>query len=625
MAALTIPTIFTAVDKLSSVVAKMQGNVSKFASETQKKYAQMSRSAQEWQTNFSQIGMAAGIAGAAIIAPLGFATKASSEFEDQMANVATLVDTSKESIKDMGNQVLDVFTKAPVKLDDLTEALYKIRSAGIPAAQAMDVLSKAAILGVAGRGTTLQAGDAITSAINVFKDEGLSTNKIASMLFETVKQGKTTIEGMSESFGATANIVHNGGVKLNDFLSATAAMTVMGEPATQAMNQIRASVFGLEKPTTRMKFLFKELGVRDVKGLITKFGDLGNAMSAIEDKGKKLGVNMGQAWGKVGAYAAVIALTGNSKGAYNTNLAGMNNSDADLAAAYADKLNTMKAQSQLLQNELQYFGIKVGTALLPILVKLAKMIAPVVQWFGKWIENNPRLAQVIIVTVGAIGALLLVISALAFAGSGIASMIKLWAGLNLWLAGTSETVATAVEAESIAVSGFGGMLGTVTTEFELADTAATGFFATLSAFVIPAALTALAGFALYKAFQNDQDADYRVSGRKYQSLGYNSPEMTAYMDWNAKQTTMSDRFDIFDKLWMQQQKNTQNNGNDNKKMPLLSNTNTAAIQDQNLRQDSQGHIRMDIHDPGGHVKAVDSTGKLIIPVSLKQGSTTGNK
>src|SRR5882762_767505 len=178
MAALTVPTIFTAVDRLSSVVSKMGGNVSKFATETQKKYAAMSRSMQNIQTNASQIGIAAGVMGAAIMIPLHRAVQEAIDFEDQMATVATLVDTTKESMVSMGKEVLDVFVKVPMPLHDLTDALYKIRSAGVPAAQALDVLNKSAILGTAGRGTATQAADALTSAINVFRDEGLSTNKI---------------------------------------------------------------------------------------------------------------------------------------------------------------------------------------------------------------------------------------------------------------------------------------------------------------------------------------------------------------------------------------------------------------------------------------------------------------
>lgn len=630
MAALTVPTIFTAVDKMSSVLSKMQGNVGKFASESQKKYAAMSRSMQNIQSNASQIGMAAGIMGAAIMVPLAVSVKKAIEFEDQMTNVATLVDTTKESITQMGKELLDVFVKVPVPLHDLTEALYKIRSAGIPAAQAMDVLNKAAILGVAGRGTAVQAADALTSAINVFRDEGMSANKIASMLFETVKLGKTTIEGMSESFGATANVVHAGGVKLKDFLAATAAMTVMGEPASQAMNQVRSSVFALEKPTTRMKYLFHELGVKDVRQLIGKFGNLGNAMKAVEDMGTKRGVNLAKAWGKVQAFAAVISLTGNGKAAYNNNLAGMANSEVDQAAAYADKLNTMKAQAQLLQNELQYFAIKAGTVLLPVLVKLAKMVQPVVEAFGRWIDSNPTLAKVILLTAGAIGSLLVIIAPLAFAVAGVASVMKLWAGYQLLVAERAALVTAATVTETGAIGGLGTVIGTVEAEFVAADIAATGFFATLSAFALPAALVALSGLAIWKVvseYQKEQAyGDSLLKPEHFNSKTQtgkispfsNTKEETAYQAWwlqGAKSTSSADTSlnrSNFDKLHGKEFKPLID-------MSMLNNLNSGQNGSQN------GRIDLHINDPGGHVDSSKTIAPMHIPVSLHQGSTTNNR
>jgi len=627
MAALTVPTIFTAVDRLSSVVSKMGGNVSKFATETQKKYAAMSRSMQNIQTNASQIGIAAGVMGAAIMIPLHRAVQEAIDFEDQMATVATLVDTTKESMVSMGKEVLDVFVKVPMPLHDLTDALYKIRSAGVPAAQALDVLNKSAILGTAGRGTATQAADALTSAINVFRDEGLSTNKIASMLFETVRLGKTTIDGMSESFGATANVVHAGGVKLNDFLAATAAMTVMGEPASQAMNQVRSSVFALEKPTTRMKYLFHELGVKDVRELIIKFGNLGNAMKAVEDMGTKRGVNLAKAWGKVQAFAAVISLTGNGKAAYNNNLAGMANSEIDLAAAYADKLNTMKAQSQLLKNEMEYFGIKVGAALLPVLVNLAKMLQPVVEWFGKWIDNNPTLAKVILLTVGAIGSLLVIIAPLAFAVSGIASVMKLWAGYQLMLAESAAVATTSLATEAVTVTGFGGALSGVTAEFALAETAASGFFATLATFVIPAALAAMAGWSLWGAFKEYEAGQHHYGGDSNKTPFFNGgvgdmKEEKAYEKWVADQKKYIPGVDYSDNALATRFAKMYGANPDAKTYPQLTE------KDATLKSDTtKTNNRIDLHinDPGGHIDNSKTITPAHIPVSLHQGSTTGKQ
>ena len=51
-----------------------------------------------------------------------------------MANVSTLVDTTVENMDEMGESVLRLSKKIPKPINDLTEGLYYIRSAGIGAA-----------------------------------------------------------------------------------------------------------------------------------------------------------------------------------------------------------------------------------------------------------------------------------------------------------------------------------------------------------------------------------------------------------------------------------------------------------------------------------------------------------
>ena len=54
-------------------------------------------------------------------------------FEDKMGNVATLIDTSTESIDAMGDSILRMATdeKIPVGINDMASGLYQVRSAGI--------------------------------------------------------------------------------------------------------------------------------------------------------------------------------------------------------------------------------------------------------------------------------------------------------------------------------------------------------------------------------------------------------------------------------------------------------------------------------------------------------------
>lgn len=628
MPALTVPTIFTAVDKLSSVISKMQGNVGKFATDTQKKYAAMSRSAQAWSTNSRQVALSAGIMGAAIIAPLALSVKKAMEFEDQMANVGTIIDTTKESLTGMGNQVLSIFTKVPVKLDDLTEALYKIRSAGIPAAQAMNVLNSAAKLGVAGRGTTVEATQMLTGAIKVFASEGLNANQIAGLLFETVRKGNTKISDMSEAFGATAPIIAAGGVKLKDFSAMVSAMTSVSTPAAQVMNEIRASVIAMEKPSTRMAFLFHNLGIKNLQEGITKFGNLGGVMQAVEDKAKSMGVNINKAIGKVNAMTAFTLLTSISKQDYQKNSSSMNTSDADFAAAYALKLQTLKAQSQLLSNELQYFAIKAGTVLIPILVKVAKFLQPVIEGFGHWIDNNPKLAKAIIFTAGAIGSLLVVIAPIALIISGIADAVKLWAGLNLLLAGNAAVATTAIASQTVVVGGFGSALSGVTGAAATANGAMETLIGTIAAFVIPAGLAGLAGYGIFKSFQSDAARDAQ---RTVANLDPYSKEGMEYVKWAARQPISKGLGDDttdpqkFLNYWYNKS-NSKNRviGDSDYVAPALGKVQPALMPGS---MPTTQQVEILLHDPHGVVKSVNSK-----PVAgngagipIKVTSTTGNR
>ena len=89
---------------------------------TQKAEANLQKSRQRL------IGAAA--MGAIIVSPIMMAANFSSE----MANVSTLIDTTVESMDAMKSTVLDIAGRTPVKLSDLTAALYQVRSAGISAA-----------------------------------------------------------------------------------------------------------------------------------------------------------------------------------------------------------------------------------------------------------------------------------------------------------------------------------------------------------------------------------------------------------------------------------------------------------------------------------------------------------
>jgi hypothetical protein len=238
------------------------------------------------------------------------------------------------------------------------------------------------------------------------------------MLFKTVKYGKTTISELSQAFGATAPIIQSAGVQLADFQAATAALTTVGTPASQAQNQLRASIISLQKPTAEMDKVFQRLGVKTGSELIKKYGNIGDTFKAVNNAISELNINNGKAWGSTEALAAVTSITTSTNQAYITTLDDMRNGSNALNEAFDKQSKTSKSQMQMMKNNIQSLSITIGQALLPIINDLIESVIPYVKSLANWIGNNKGLVKTIAKVALGIGALMVSISAVSFVVGG---------------------------------------------------------------------------------------------------------------------------------------------------------------------------------------------------------------
>ena len=408
-----IPSVFTAIDKFSGPVDKMTKN-------TDSSFARMDRNLRKVSTTAFGVAKKSAMVGASIVAPLAVFTNEAMGFEESMSNVSTLIDTSVESIENMGDKVLALSTKLPVPIEELTSSLYDIRSAGVSADKQFEVLEASAKLSAAGLATVEEATNLTTSAMNAFASEGKSANEINNILFKTVKFGKTTVADLSQAFGAVAPIIQSSGTSLADFSAATAALTTLGTPAAQAQNQLKASIVSLQKPSAEMTSVFEKLGVTTDKELIKKFGGLVGGFEAVNGAIKEMGLNSAKTWRSTEALGAVTSLTGATNESYLATLKSMTNGVNDLGAAYDKQAKTGKAQMQMAKNNLKSLSITLGQTLIPIITQLVEAVLPVVKRFAAWAKANKSTVATIMKVVAIAGGLAFAISGVSFA-IGIAS------------------------------------------------------------------------------------------------------------------------------------------------------------------------------------------------------------
>lgn len=311
-----------------------------------------------------------GIAAGAMAVGIGKRSiDAAMAFEKSMSNVSTLLDTTTENMETMKNEILNMSTEVPVAIDDLTSSLYDVRSAGISAASAMDVLKTSAILGVAGLGTTKEATNLLTTAINAFGLQGRDSKEVADVLFKTVKAGKTDIAKLSEAFGKMAGNAKAANVSFEDAQAATAALTALTGKTSEAQNAL-SQVFleltvaggkldkGLHKNNTSLTELNNIIGEKGlVMGMQTMMNKMG--LSAVEFK---------NLFSSAEAGTVVYQLLTDAFDLNSEALGNMKNGTMELNTAFEKQNETYAAQYQILKNQLNAALIKLGVEILPFLV-----------------------------------------------------------------------------------------------------------------------------------------------------------------------------------------------------------------------------------------------------------------
>jgi len=426
-----IAVLLTAQDKMSRQIT---GAVNKSARQLEF----LERRATRFGKSAIQAGIVAGGA-------LAYPAKKAAEFEALMANVETLVDSNVENMGLMKNEILAISEQIPKPINDIAEALYSVRSAGIDASKGIDFTRQSGRLAVAGLSTTAESVNIMTSAYNAFKKEGLEAEQIADILFKTVKAGKTTISELSNGFGANASIIESAKIRLADYQAATAALTTTGLPAAQAQSGIRAAIVSLLKPTAEMEKIFESLGVKTGPELIKKSGSLGKTFENVVNTAKKLGIEVVKAGGRVEGAAVITSIAGANNEVYTQTLYDMIKGQNALDEAFEKQVKTAKAQAQIVKNQFTAMAIDIGTVVNPILINVARDIKPIVSQIRNWIQQNPKLTERIIKVSMALATTMVVAGSVSFA---FGKLMGISAGLI-------RTFGTIAKVSSFLFSGFG--------------------------------------------------------------------------------------------------------------------------------------------------------------------------
>lgn len=360
---------------------------------------------------------------AAVGAGLAAATKSASDFEDGMAKMSTLFDTTQVSVDDLSKEFIQLSNETGKGATELAEAGYQALSASVPIQNVGTFVKTSADLAKIGFTDTSTAVDVLTTAINAY---GLSANdadKIANNLVNTQNLGKTTVNELAASMGKIIPTASSMGVNLDNLCTVYAEMTKQGIATAEATTYANEMLNEIgDSGSTVAGILQQETG-ESFQQLMADGNSLGDVLQILKDYAERTGTNFNELWSSTTAGKAALSITNAGAEEFNSTLQTMAGS-TDVLGEGLEKLSTPSAKAKkalnMLKNDLMELGLVILESIAPIIESTAENIKQFTEWFSNLDPNIKQLIVVVLSLIAALGPVLIFIGKIC---TGIGSVI----------------------------------------------------------------------------------------------------------------------------------------------------------------------------------------------------------
>lgn len=359
---------------------------------------------------------------AAIGAGLGVAIKQAADFEQQMAQVSTMLDKNtmyympkfEKAVKDMSLEFGE-------GTNTLADGLYNILSASIPAEKAIGVLDVSVRAAKAGLTDTGIAADAITTILNSYNLSADKAADVSDLLFAIVKKGKLTFADLAPNIGKVAAMASKAGISLENLGATISTLTRSGVRTEMAMTAVRGIMNAMMKPAKEAADIFEnKLGLAMNTTTLRAEGVIG-ILKRMKEEGLKT-EDIAKIFPNVRALTGVVAAMGNLEGMtedfnFMIKRAGLS------TEAYNKNINTTKTMLAKMKQGFNVVAVELGVHLLPAVNKIIGSFLEIIKKFRNLSDRSKKLITTITSLTGVVTALigvsLILLSKLPFIVAGI--------------------------------------------------------------------------------------------------------------------------------------------------------------------------------------------------------------
>lgn len=455
------------VGTLSTLAVKLTANIRDLKVGLTQASGQITTFATKNSAQLRSVGLAAGLMGGAIVGAMALAVREAANFESAITNAAAVTgamgDDLDEAKRKMSELAKTLGETTVFSAREAANAMYDLASKGFdPATMAVSDLQPFLDLAAATQSELAMTTETVTASIRAFGLTTKESGRVADVFAKTIASSAATMDKFAISMSYVAPIAKTTGVSLEETAAALGKIFDLGFPASMAGTALRRSLAELLSPTEKTTDILNSLGlsIKDVStnthGLVGVLRNLDKA-----EIGSSQVMDMfGQRSGPV--INALLEIDASGKKAYESirKLTEANiNAGGEAARIATVQLESFNNKLKLLKSAVQSLQIAIGNELLPTLKEMVDGLAQTIRGMKEWMDENPKLAENIIIATSALGGFLVLLGVLTFTlPTAVAGIGLLKVGF-MGLAGALLGIVSALKISLLALAPVGASMG----------------------------------------------------------------------------------------------------------------------------------------------------------------------
>jgi TP901 family phage tail tape measure protein len=376
--------LITAKNQLSPVLSEASGDVDKFKKSLISLKEQGLDALNGTVTKVADVLKTSFIAGVvALIGVMGASTMASIKFNEQMANVASLMPGATARVEELKKSVQNIAIVTGKSTDDISQGLYQVISAfgdTADSAKILEINAKSAMAGLASTTDAINLTSAVTKAYG--DTSAVAVQKASDLALMTVRLGQTTFPELAASVGRVTPLMKSLGGSQEELFAVMATMTGVTGGAAEVSTQLAGALQSVMAPSKNTADLMKKLGFANGEAMIKSLG-LQGSIKKLVDEAKKTNQPLQNFIGSIEGQILALGLAGPQAEDYKNKLMQMGAAAGATDAAFREQtqgINLFGFIIRKVQSQLQVLSQILGD-------KIANRLAPYAEEFSEFLLN----------------------------------------------------------------------------------------------------------------------------------------------------------------------------------------------------------------------------------------------